>query len=151
APYISSAGEVCRYEVRGDGTQSVMDLRTLHDWVIIPRLLRVPGVGDVANFGGDAKQFVINVQPRNLQRYGLSFTDVVEAVRSNNATSGGSYITRGSMAFVVRGRGAVKNEKEIGDIFVKSIGGTPVYVHDLADVRIDAKNPTGYFGKDDNN
>src|SRR5207244_3739843 len=59
APYISSAGEVCRYEVRSDGTRDIMELRELHDWVVIPRLLRVPGavVGDVANFGGDAKQF----------------------------------------------------------------------------------------------
>jgi len=148
-PYTSSAGEVCRYEVRSDGTRSIMEMRTLHDWVVIPRLLRVPGVGDVANFGGDAKQFVISIQPRNLQRFGISFTDVVDAVRSNNTTSGGSYITRGSMAFVVRGRGAVKNDKEIGDIFVKSIGGTPIYVRDVADVIIEPKIPTGFFGKDD--
>src|SRR5262249_34202724 len=90
APYISAAGEVCRYEVRSkDGATSVMDLRTLHDWVIVPRLLRVPGVGDVANFGGDAKAFVVTVLPNQLTRYGLSLSDVVDAVRSNNATSGG--------------------------------------------------------------
>ncbi|MBI1831879.1 MAG: efflux RND transporter permease subunit [Planctomycetes bacterium] len=149
APYISSAGEVCRYEVRSDGTRDIMDLRTLHDWVVIPRLLRTPGVGDVANFGGDAKQFVINVKPNDLKRFGLAFTDVVEAVRSNNATSGGSFITRGNMSFVVRGRGAVKDPKEIGDIFVKSLSGTPVKVHHLADVRVAPKIPTGYFGKND--
>src|SRR5207253_1534439 len=68
APYTSSAGEICRYEVRSDGTASVMDLRTLHDWVVMPRLLRVPGVGDVANFGGDAKSFVVTVHPSQLQR-----------------------------------------------------------------------------------
>ncbi len=153
APYISSAGEVCRYEIRSDGTRSIMDLRTLHDWVIIPRLLAVQGrgVGDVANFGGDAKQFVISVQPHNLKRYGLSFTDVVDAIRANNATSGGSYITRGPMSFVVRGRGAVKDEEEIGEIFVKSIGGTPVKVREVADVLVLPKIPTGLFGKDERN
>ncbi len=149
APYISAAGEICRYEVRTDGTQDVMALRELHDWVIIPRLLRVAGVGDVANFGGDAKQFVISVQPPNLQRLGLSFTDVVDAVRANNATSGGSYITRGSMSFVVRGRGVVQDSQEIGEIFVKSIGGTPVYVRDLAEVRVEAKTATGLFGRNE--
>src|ERR1017187_9229971 len=146
APYTSSAGEVCRYEVRSDGTQSIMDLRTLHDWVIIPRLIRTPGVGDVANFGGDAKAFIVNVQPIQLQRYGLSLSDVVDAVSKNNNTSGGSYITYGSMSFVVRGRGTVKDEKEIGKIFVKSIGGTPVHVRDLAEVNVAPKIPTGFFG-----
>lgn len=146
APYTSSAGEVCRYEVRSDGTHDIMDLRTIHDWVVIPRLLRVPGVGDVANFGGDAKSFVVKVRPIQLQRYGLAFTDVVEAVRSNNASSGGSYITRGSMSFVVRGRGAVQDEKEIGKIFVKSLGGTPIRVEDVADVAIEPKIAAGYFG-----
>ncbi len=149
APYASSAGEVCRYEIVSDGTLDNMELRTLHDWVVIPRLLRVDGVGDVANFGGDAKQFVVVVQPAQLQRVGVSFTDVVDAVRNNNNTSGGSVINRGSMSFVVRGRGAVEDAKEIGSIFVKSAGGTPVYVRDLADIRIEAKLPTGIFGKNE--
>ncbi len=151
-PYTSSAGEICRYEMRSsDESQSVMDLRTLHDWVVIPRLLRVQGVGDVANFGGDAKQFVITVSPTQLQRYGISLTDVVDAVRANNATSGGSFITRGSMSFVVRGRGAVQDAREIGDIFVKSIGGGSTRVRDVAQVRIEPKIPTGVFGKDGRN
>src|SRR5262249_7437034 len=148
-PYISSAGEVCRYEVRSDGTTSIMDLRTLHDWVIVPRMLRIPGVGDVANFGGEAKSFVITVHPSQLQRAGISFTDVVEAVRNNNNPSGGSVINRGSMSFVVRGRGAVETDKEIGSIFVKSVGGTPIYVRDVSDVRIEPKLPTGIFGRND--
>src|SRR5262249_29407479 len=151
APYISSAGEICRYELRSDGTTSIMDLRTLHDWVVIPRLLRVPGVGDVANFGGDAKSFVISLQPKQLQRAGISFTDVVEAVRNNNATSAGSFINRGSMSFVVRGRGAVENEKEIGDIFIKSVAGTPTYVRDIAEVRVEPKVWTGLFGRNERN
>ena len=125
APYISSAGEVCCYEVRtSNGTRSQMDLRTEHDWTIITRLLRVPGVGDVANFGGDAKQFVVNINPGQLQRYALGFSDVVNAIKSNNSNAGGSVITRGSMSFVVRGRGALQDEKDIGRIFVKSVDGT---------------------------
>jgi cobalt-zinc-cadmium resistance protein CzcA len=147
-PPISSAGEILRYEVRGDGTLPLMELRTLHDWVITPRLLRVPGVGDVANFGGDAKQFAVIVNPVQMQRFGVSLSDLVDAVSKNNSTSGGSVVRRGSMSFVIRGRGAVRDEREIGNIFVKSIGGTPVYLRELADVRVEPKVPTGIFGRD---
>jgi cobalt-zinc-cadmium resistance protein CzcA len=149
SPLISSAGEVIRYEVRGDGTKSLMDLRTLHDWVITPRLLRVPGVGDVANFGGDLKQFAVVLKPAELQRFRLALSDVTDAVSKNNSTSGGSVITRGSMSFVIRGRGMVRDEDEIGRIFIKSVDGTPIYVRHVADVRAEAKVPTGIFGKDD--
>ena len=149
APPTSSAGEVCRYEVRGDGTISLMELRTLHDWVIMPRLLRVPGVGDVANFGGDLKEYAVTVDPVQLARVGVGLSDLVDAVSKNNSTSGGSVVNRGSMSFVVRGRGAVQNEKEIGNIFIKSIGGTPVLLKDVAHVDVQAKLPTGIFGKDD--
>ncbi|MBX9681357.1 MAG: CusA/CzcA family heavy metal efflux RND transporter [Gemmataceae bacterium] len=151
APMISAAGEICRYQVVGDGTQSLMDLRTIHDWVIVPRLLRVAGIGDVSNFGGDLKQFVVSLQPQQLHRAGVSLTDVANAIRSNNNTSGGSVITRGSMSFVVRGRGAVQSEKEIGSIFVKSVEGSAIYLRDIAEVRVESKLPTGIFGKDDNN
>lgn len=151
APPTSSAGEVCRYEVRGDGTLSLMDLRTLHDWVIMPRLLRVPGVGDVANFGGDLREYAVTVDPVQLARVGIGLSDLVDAVSKNNSTSGGSVVNRGSMSFVVRGRGAVQSEKEIGDIFIKSIEGTPIFVKDVARVEAQAKLPTGIFGKDDRN
>jgi len=150
APPTSAAGEVCRYEVKSNGTRSIMEMRTLHDWVIIPRFLKVKGVGDVANFGGDAKQFVVSIEPEQLVRVGVSFNDVADAIRSNNGTAGGSVVTRGSMSFVIRGRGALKDEKEIGNIFVKSIDGTPIFISDLADVTAEPKLPSGIFGKDDN-
>lgn len=150
-PPISSAGEVCRYEVRGDGTHSLMDLRTLHDWVIVPKLLRVSGVGDVANYGGEAKQFTVVVEPAQLQRAGVALTDLVDAVAKNNSTSGGSVIRRGSMSFVVRGRGAVEDAAEIGRIFIKSVDGTPIYLRDVASIRTEPKTPTGIFGKDERN
>ena len=150
APLMSSAGEILRYEVRSDGTHGQMELRTLHDWVIVPRLIRVPGVADVSNFGGEVREFTVNLIPSQLQRNGLSLSDVVDAVRANNSFAGGSVITRGSMSFVVRGRGAVQSADEIRRIFVKSVEGTPVYVGDVADVTDDqAKVPTGLFSKDD--
>jgi cobalt-zinc-cadmium resistance protein CzcA len=147
-PLATAYGEVLRYELVSDGRQDLMELRTLNDWVVIPRLLRAPGVAEVSNFGGYAKQFAVLLHPAQLQRYGLSVNDVADAIQTNNASAGGSVLSRGSMSFVIRGRGSLQNEDEIGAIFVKSLGGTPIYIRDVADVQLDAKVPAGIFAKD---
>ncbi|HJY81086.1 MAG TPA: CusA/CzcA family heavy metal efflux RND transporter, partial [Candidatus Binatia bacterium] len=147
-PLATAYGEVLRYELVSDGTQDLMDLRTLNDWVVIPRLLRTPGVADVSNFGGYAKQYAVLLNPAQLQRFGLSLSDVVDAIKTNNASAGGSVLSRGSMSFVIRGRGTLQDTTEIGAVFIKSIGGTPLYVRDVAEVGLDTKVPTGIFSKD---
>ncbi|SMF95424.1 cobalt-zinc-cadmium resistance protein CzcA [Methylomagnum ishizawai] len=147
-PLATAYGEVLRYELVSDGRFDLMELRTLNDWVVIPRLLRAAGVAEVANFGGYAKQHGVLLNPAQLQRYGLSVNDVVDAIQTNNQSAGGSVLSRGSMSFVIRGRGALQDEDEIGSIFIKSIGGTPIYVRDVAEVRLDAKVPAGIFSKD---
>ncbi|WP_394840042.1 CusA/CzcA family heavy metal efflux RND transporter [Pendulispora rubella] len=147
-PMATAYGEIFRYEIVSDGGQNAMDLRTLNDWVVIPRLLRVPGVADVSNFGGYAKEYSIVFKPAQLQRYGLSVHDVVAAVQSNNASAGGSVIPRGSMSFVIRGKGALQSLEEMQTIFVKSVAGTPVYVRDVADVQLGYPVPSGMFSKD---
>ncbi|WP_394850753.1 CusA/CzcA family heavy metal efflux RND transporter [Pendulispora brunnea] len=147
-PLATAYGEIFRYEIITDGSQNTMDLRTLDDWVVIPRLLRVPGVADVSNFGGYAKEYAIVFKPAQLQRYGLSVQDVVDAVQSNNASAGGSVIPRGSMSFVIRGKGALQSIDEIQRVFAKSVAGTPVYVRDVADVQLGSPVPSGIFSKD---
>lgn len=147
-PLATAYGEVLRYELVSDGRYDLLELRTFNDWNVIPRLLRASGVAEVANFGGYAKQHAVLLDPAQLQRYGLSVRDVVEAVQSNNASAGGSVLSRGSMSFVIRGRGSLQNEEEIGAIFIKSIGGTPIYLHDVAQVQLDAKVPAGIFSRD---
>src|SRR5215813_14532429 len=147
-PLATAYGEVLRYELVSDGTQDLMDLRTLNDWVVIPRLLHAPGVADVSNFGGYAKQYTVTLNPAQLQRYALSLNDVVDAVKTNNASAGGSVVPRGSMSFVIRSRGMLQDTAEIGAIFLKSIGGTPIYVHDVAAVGLDSMVPAGVFSKD---
>src|SRR6185295_3324856 len=102
-PLATAYGEVLRYELVSDGTQDLIELRTLNDWVVIPRLLRAPGVADVSNFGGYAKQYAVTFNPAQLERYGLALSDVMDAIKSNNASAGGSVMPRGSMAFVIRG------------------------------------------------
>lgn len=146
-PLATAYGEMLRYELVSDGRYDLMELRTLNDWVVIPRLLRASGVAEVSNFGGYAKQHGVLLDPAQLQRFGLSVNDVMDAIQTNNASAGGSVLSRGSMSFVIRGRGALQNEEEIGSIFIKSIGGTPISVRDVATVRLDAKVPAGIFSK----
>lgn len=150
-PLATAYGEILRYELVSDGRYDLTELRSINDWIVIPHLLRASGVADVTNFGGFEKQYAVLMNPAQLQRFGLSLSDVVDAIQTNNESAGGSVLSRGSMSFVIRGRGALQNVSEIGDIFIKSFGGTPIYVHDVADVEIDAKVPSGILSKDRNN
>lgn len=148
-PLATAYGEIFRYELRSEREHSLLELRTLNDWVAIPRLQRTPGVAEVINFGGDAKQYALKLDPSQLERYGLSLNDVINAVRTNNANAGGSVLRRGDMAFVIRGRGLLENLHDIEGTIINSVGGTPVYVRDVAEVEIDARVPTGLFGMND--
>jgi cobalt-zinc-cadmium resistance protein CzcA len=147
-PLATAYGEVYRYELKSDDEPDLMELRTLNDWVVVPRLLRSPGVAEVSNFGGREKQFAVTLDPIKLQNYGLTLHDVVAAIETNNANAGGSVLARGSMSFVIRGRGSLQNADDIGAIFIKSIGGTPIDVRDVGTVELDYKVPTGIYSKD---
>lgn len=147
-PLVSSCGEIYRYELVCDGTCDLMELRTLNDWVVIPRLLRVPGVADVANFGGLAKQYAVTYHPAQLERYGLTLSDLTDAIKSNNASAGGSMLTRGSMSLVIRSTGSLESIRQFENIFVKSVSGTPIYLKDVASVGLDAMTPWSVYSKD---
>jgi cobalt-zinc-cadmium resistance protein CzcA len=147
-PLATAYGEVYRYELATDGTHDLMELRTLNDWVVIPRLLRAKGVAEVINFGGLEKQYAITFRPADLDRFGLTLSDVVEAIRTNNASAGGSVLSRGSMSFVIRGSGALQDLSQIEKTFVKSVGGTPVYLRDVASVDLASRTPSGIYSKD---
>lgn len=147
-PLATAYGEIYRYELQSDGTHDLMELRTLNDWVVIPRLLRVPGVAEVANFGGLEKQFTVTFLPPQLARYQLTLNDVVDALKANNQAAGGSVLNRGSMSFVIRGSGSLQSLRDIETIFVKSIAGTPILVRDVATVSLDHRVPSGIYSKD---
>ena len=150
-PLATAYGEVYRYELRTDGSVDLMTLRELNDWVVIPRILRAPGVAEVSNFGGLAKQFSIELLPDQLRRYGMTFADIVQAVETNNAVAGGSVMRRGGTSFVIRGTGSLQTTEEIAQIFVKSVGGTAVYLKDIATVGLDNATQTGIYSKDTRN
>lgn len=150
-PLATAYGEIYRYELQSDRGHSLMDLRTLNDWVVTPRLQRTPGVAEVANFGGLEKQYTLKLDPHQLERYGMTLGDIVDAVKTNNANAGGSVLKRGDMSFVIRGRGSLQDEHDLEQTVVNTVDGTPVYLRDVATIEFGSRMPAGIFGRDTRN
>jgi heavy metal efflux system protein len=141
-PIATAMGEIYQYTLRpaagaaADDIQRLTRLRSIQDWVLSPILKGIPGVTEVNSFGGYVQQFEVRVDPDRLLEYGLSVEKVREAIRRNNANVGGSVVTRGSEEYIIRGVGMIRSEADIRSIVLKSEGGTPVAIADVADVRI---------------
>ncbi|MBS1634385.1 MAG: efflux RND transporter permease subunit [Bacteroidetes bacterium] len=146
APLTTAVGEIYRYVVEAPPTYSSMQLRDLQDWVIVPSLLQVQGIADITTFGGPLKQFHVLTSPEKLRKYNLTINDVISAVEKNNQNTGGGVISRGGQGFAVRGLGALKTEKDIGNIVLTSVDGTPVFIKDVASVEIAPPPPSGLLG-----
>ncbi len=133
-PLSDGLSEIYQFQVRGQG-QSLMALRTALEWQIAPKLRQVPGVVDVNVNGGELKTYEVQVSDQALTRYGLSITDVYNAVEANNGAAGGATIDRNGEEAFIRGEGLLQNTDDIGNIVLRtSPGGTPLYVHDIAKV-----------------
>lgn len=146
APLSTAVGEIFRYVVEAPSNYSQAELRDLQDWVIKPALLQVPGIADVTTFGGPLKQFHIITSPEKLRKYNLTLKNVMDAVDANNLNTGGNIIERGGQGFAVRGLGAIKTERDIQNIVLKSENGVPVFVRDVATVEITPPPPSGVMG-----
>lgn len=146
APLTGPVGEIFRYVIESSEEFSPMQLRTLQDWVIIPKLLQVQGVADVINFGGLVKQFHIVTSPERLVRYGLTLQNVIDAINANNVNTGGNIVARGEQGLAVRAMGAIHGIKDLESIVVTSVKGVPVFVRDLAAVQESPLPPTGVLG-----
>ncbi len=133
-PVSTGLSEVYMYIVGGQG-HSLMELRTLQDWVIRPMLRAVPGLADVDTLGGLAKQYQVLVDPDRLTSLGLTLRQVTEAVSHNNQNAGGSYIEQGGDKLVVHGVGLARSASDLEQIVVAAHQGTPVYLRDVAHVR----------------
>ncbi|MDX8379162.1 MAG: CusA/CzcA family heavy metal efflux RND transporter [Gallionella sp.] len=135
-PNTSGLGQVFWYTVEStDKKLSGMDLRTLQDWTVRLVLRTAPGVEDVMSWGGDNKQYQVLINPLHLIKYGLTFKKVMAALTANNRQVGGQYVNLGREQYLVRGLGLVSNTRDIADIVIAERGGTPIYVHDVAEVR----------------
>src|SRR5215471_7217014 len=151
-PLTSGIGEMYRYRLEGvdhKGAEDSMKLRELQDWVVIPRLLQVPGVADVAPFGGLVKQFQIEVDPLELEKYGLSVKRIAEAISANNQNAGGAQLDNRQQSLVVRGVGLIQSVSDVENIVLDASNGVPVFVRDIGRVTLGAAPQTGVFGVND--
>ncbi len=133
-PMATAFGEVYQYTVQSPH-MSLMQLKTLHDWEVRYALLSVPGVSEINSWGGDTKQYTIEVDPESLRRFNLTLHDVVQAVSDNNANFGGSYIEHAEQQYTIRGIGRVNSIGDMGNIVVSTANGVPVLLNQVGSIR----------------
>jgi cobalt-zinc-cadmium resistance protein CzcA len=133
-PVSTGLGEIYQFVVEGDD-ESPMDLRSILEWQIAPRLRSVPGVVEMNTFGGELKTYQVQLDPARLTAFGISLEQVFKALQENNANAGGAYITRGSEQLLIRGEGIVETLDDIANVVVAtSSSGVPVFIRNVADV-----------------
>jgi cobalt-zinc-cadmium resistance protein CzcA len=138
-PVSTGLGEIFQFEVRASEgqTKTPMELRTILEWEIAPRLRSVPGVVEVNSFGGELKTYEVRVRPDDLARLDVSLDDVVDALEKNNANSGGAYVEQNAEQYLIRGEGLLASSDDIGDVVVRaSEEGTPVFVRNVASIAL---------------
>jgi heavy metal efflux system protein len=143
-PIATGLGEIFMFTVDAEpGAKnpdgSVMtptDLRSVHDWIIRPQLLRVPGVVEVNPIGGYKKEILVAPDPARLLAYGLSMEDVLRALKANNANRGAGFIERNGAQWLMRVPGQAEGMADLGNVVVKSLDGVPLRVRDVASVSL---------------
>ena len=148
-PISSPAGEIFRYTLESD-TKNLMELSEAQKWIVTPAFKQVAGVADVNNFGGFTKEFQLELDPSQLQRYNVVLNDVVNAINANTANAGGGRIARGEQSYVVRGIGQVHSLDDLGAVVVTQSNGVPVLVRDLGKLQFGHQEREGILGKDAN-
>lgn len=139
-PQSSILGEVLIVGLTADST-SMLDLRTIADWTIRPRLLSTGGVAQVAVLGGDIKEYQILIHPEKMKHFGVSLQELLEATDRMNQNTNGGVIYEFGNEYIVRGVVATDNVEQIAAAVVKTRNGVPVTLADIADVKIGAQQP----------
>ena len=132
-PMSTAFGEVYQYTVQSPH-MTLMDEKTLHDWTVRYSLLTVPGVSEINSWGGETKQYTIEVDPESLRRFNLTLHEVVMAVTNNNANFGGSYIEHAEQQYTVRGLGRARTVDDLGNIVVSTTNAVPVLLRQVAQI-----------------
>jgi Cu(I)/Ag(I) efflux system membrane protein CusA/SilA len=135
-PDATGLGWIYQYAlVDASRSYNLAELRSVQDWYLRYHLKSVPGVAEVAAVGGFGNQYQVNLDPNRLQAYGITISQVTEAVRQGNAEVGGRLVEFGGTEYMVRGRGYAKSTKDFEDIVVSaSPSGTPIRIKDLGQV-----------------
>ena len=139
-PQSSILGELLIVGMTADST-SMLDLRTIADWTIRPRLLSTGGVAQVAVLGGDIKEYQVLIHPEKMKYYGVTLGEVMAVTRGMNQNTNGGVIYEYGNEYIVRGIVSTEDVKEMARSVIKTVGGAPVTLEDVADVQIGAQQP----------
>jgi cobalt-zinc-cadmium resistance protein CzcA len=142
-PVSTALSEVYQYTLENprDGKrelskEELIERRTIQDWVARPLLRSIPGVAEINSTGGFVKQYQIIVDPVKMRYYRVSIRDVHQALARSNANSSGGLLPQGPEVLLVRGVGLIRNMDDVRSVVLKEVSGTPVYIRDVAEVRI---------------
>jgi cobalt-zinc-cadmium resistance protein CzcA len=146
-PITTGLGEIYQYilDVKPgfEGKYSVMELRTIQDWIVKRQLSGINGVVEVNSWGGFLKQYEVAIDPARMRSMNVTLMEVFDALEANNSISGGSYIEKTNQSYFIRGDGQVKSLEDIENIVIKNKGGIPVLVKDLSKVHFGYANRFG--------
>ncbi len=136
-PISTGMGQILFYYLEDTtGRYSLEELRTIQDWLIKYQLQTVPGVTEVLGIGGWEKQFQVEVLPNALLRYDVSLADVITSIRANNLNVGAQFLERNDEELVVRSVGLATGIGDLERVVIKTVDGTPIFLRDLAEIRI---------------
>ncbi|MDP3083625.1 MAG: CusA/CzcA family heavy metal efflux RND transporter [Rubrivivax sp.] len=147
-PPSTAIGEIMRFRLRGDG-YSPRELREVQDWVVEKALRQVSGVADLVTMGGAIKQYEVNPDLARLRDHKVNLGQLYAALQRANANAGGGAMTQGRQQFLVRSLGSFRTSADIERVVVAEVGGRPVLVRDVAEVRVGQYPPQGLVGQDD--
>jgi cobalt-zinc-cadmium resistance protein CzcA len=141
APVTTGLGEIYQYVIRTkpgfEKKYDITELRTIQDWIVRRQLIGVEGVAEVSSFGGKLKQYEVAIDPGTLKSHNITIADVFTALEKNNQNAGGAYIEKGPRVLYIRTEGLINTIENIKDIAIKNTtSGTPLFIRDVADVRI---------------
>jgi cobalt-zinc-cadmium resistance protein CzcA len=147
-PISTGLGEIYQFKVTGAG-QSLMDLRSILDWQISPKLRSVPGIVEVNPHGGELKTYEVQVDNNKLTSYRIPLSKLIDTLTRNNANAGGAYLERAEQQSLIRGEGLITSLADIENIVVGvSPTGTPILVRNVADVRFAPMVRQGFATQD---
>tara|TARA_R110002072_G_scaffold234192_2_gene391771 strand:+ start:4025 stop:7102 length:3078 start_codon:yes stop_codon:yes gene_type:complete len=140
APQSSIMGEIMLISLSSD-TTSPMDLRTLADWNIRPRLLATGGVSNVIVIGGEYKQYQILASPQKMKYYNVTLSELLKASEESNLNSSGGFLNEFGSEYIIRGIGRSNNTEEIGNTVIKTVNNVPIKIEDVAEIKIGGAIP----------
>ncbi len=133
-PVSTGLGEVFQYVLHSE-TLSSRELRTLHHWVVRPQLVQISGVAEINTWGGHEKQYHVIVAPQRLIKHELTLDDVARVLRDGNRNAGGGVVDTAGESLLVQGQGLVSGIADLNAMVLATVDGTPIHLHDVADVR----------------